>query len=60
MFRTLWALGVEVPPPFFIHFFPLALLGGVPFGAGMAVFFFGCMDYRIFWFSPQLVVPCLV
>ena len=39
MFRALWAFGVDVPPPFFIHFFPLALLVGLPFGAAMAVFF---------------------
>src|SRR5262245_37698219 len=32
LFRLLWALGVPVPPPFFIGFLPLTLLMGVPFG----------------------------
>jgi hypothetical protein len=53
MFRTLWALGVEVPPPFSIHFFPLALLGGLPFGAGMAVFFW-------LYGLPHLLVPSTI
>ena|ERR1700683_1567151 len=25
IFRLLWALGIEIPPPLFIHFFPFAV-----------------------------------
>ena len=39
MFRMFWKLRIEIPPPFFIPFFPLALLFGLPFGATMAIFF---------------------
>jgi len=39
MFRMFWKLGIEIPPPFFIPFLPLALLFGLPFGATMAIFF---------------------
>jgi hypothetical protein len=39
MFRMFWKLGIEIPPPFFIPFLPLALLFGLPFGAAMAIFF---------------------
>ena len=28
LFRMLWALGIKVPPPLFMHFFPLAILIG--------------------------------
>jgi uncharacterized protein DUF6404 len=31
-FRQLWALGFHVPPPFFLGFFTLTLLTGIPFG----------------------------
>jgi hypothetical protein len=42
MFRLLWALGIELPPPFFIPFLPLAVLLGVPFGTVMAVGIYLC------------------
>jgi hypothetical protein len=33
LFRLLWALGLEVPPPFFLGFVKLAVLMGTSFGA---------------------------
>jgi Family of unknown function (DUF6404) len=33
LFRLLWALGLEVPPPFFLGFVKLAALMGTSFGA---------------------------
>jgi hypothetical protein len=32
LFRLLWALGLEVPPPLFLGFLPLTVLFGAPFG----------------------------
>ncbi len=32
LFRLLWALGLQAPPPFFLRFFPLTLLAGTFFG----------------------------
>ena len=32
MFRLLWSLGLKIPPPLYMRFSSLALLGGVPFG----------------------------
>jgi hypothetical protein len=31
VFRLAWALGVELPPPFFLGFLPLALFSGASF-----------------------------
>lgn len=39
IFRCLWSLGIQVPPPFFIRFFPLAFFGGLGFAIPMSVFF---------------------
>ena len=39
IFRCLWSLGIQVPPPFFIRFFPLAFFGGLAFAIPMSVFF---------------------
>jgi hypothetical protein len=44
LFRILWALGIEVPPPLFMHFFPLAvLIGGFVFAmmATLRLWFLG-------------------
>ena len=44
LFRILWALGIEVPPPLFMHFFPLAtLIGGFVFAmmAALRLWFLG-------------------
>jgi hypothetical protein len=38
LFRILWALGIEIPPPLFMHFLPLAVLIGGLFFAAMATF----------------------
>jgi|JI8StandDraft_2_1071088.scaffolds.fasta_scaffold280417_1 hypothetical protein len=40
--RVLWRLGVEVPPPPFVGFVPLALITGVVFGVlfGLAIWLF--------------------
>jgi hypothetical protein len=35
--RFLWSLGVHVPPPHFLGFFPIALLAGTLFGTGLAL-----------------------
>jgi hypothetical protein len=32
LFRLLWALGLEVPPPLFLGLFQYALVLGIPFG----------------------------
>jgi hypothetical protein len=32
LFSTLWLLGLNVPPPYFLGFVPLTLLMGAPFG----------------------------
>ncbi len=32
LFRLLWALGLEIPPPLFLGFLPLALAAGAFFG----------------------------
>jgi hypothetical protein len=38
LFRQLWALGLEVPPPLFIHFLPLMLFSVIYFGIFFGVF----------------------
>jgi uncharacterized membrane protein YfcA len=35
LFRLLWALGINVPPPFFLGFFTLLLFMGGLFGTGV-------------------------
>jgi Family of unknown function (DUF6404) len=35
-FRLLWTLGVPIPPPLFLGFFPLMLIFGVSFALGLA------------------------
>jgi len=37
IFRLLWALGIEIPPPLFLGFFPLAILMGLAACLGMSV-----------------------
>ena len=44
IFRLLWRLGIEVPPPLFISFIPAALGMGVFFG-----FFWGLVMWAILW-----------
>jgi hypothetical protein len=36
-FRLLWAMGINVPPPFFLGALPLTLIAGVPFALFWAV-----------------------
>jgi hypothetical protein len=54
MFRLLWALGIEIPPPFFIHFFPLMFLGAVVGGSVTAVSMWLTMRHG------AALVPCTV
>ena len=38
LYRLVWALGVELPPPFFLGFLPLALLSGTAFALTFGLF----------------------
>jgi len=40
MFRWLWSLGIELPPPIFMSFWLLVLFAGAVFGVGMFVLVF--------------------
>jgi hypothetical protein len=53
MFRTLWALGVEIPPPFFIHFLPLSFLFAVGWGIPFGLFY---------WLMARrnVLLPCTI
>jgi hypothetical protein len=44
LFRLLWAIGLQVPPPFFLGFLTLTLLSGVFFGV-----FWGAFMWVIQW-----------
>ena len=44
VYRLLWRLGVEVPPPLFTRFFPLALVMGAFFAIG-----WGGFMWLFFW-----------
>ncbi|MTV39324.1 DUF6404 family protein [Duganella radicis] len=49
-FPFLWRLGVQVPPPHFIGFFPLVLIMGLPFGfcgLGLYMMDLGDKDFNI-------------
>lgn len=37
LFRFLWTLGVEIPPPLFLGFVPLILIFGVSFATGLLI-----------------------
>ena len=39
VFRQLWAFGIKIPPPLFIHFVPLMLFSGIYFGIFIGVVF---------------------
>jgi hypothetical protein len=56
LFRLLWALGLEVPPPFFLGFRRLTLLTGASFGVLWAVLFNVGMGVWTWW---QTGVPGL-
>jgi hypothetical protein len=48
-FRLLWALRLNVPPPFFLGFLPLTLLMGVFFGI-----FWGAFMWLLQWQAWQM------
>jgi hypothetical protein len=50
IFRMFWKIGINIPPPFFIDFWSLALLEGALFGAAMAIY------YSVFHKSSHLIV----
>ena len=39
IFKLLWKTGIEIPPPLFIRFVPLALLMGIGWGLPMATIY---------------------
>ena len=49
IFRLLWALGLEVPPPFFLGFLTLTLVAGVFFGI-----FWGAFMWLLQWQAWQM------
>lgn len=53
LYRLLWRLGIEVPPPFFASFRSLALLMGVLFGVAWGLFM-----WLLVW-RPDHVPPAL-
>jgi uncharacterized protein DUF6404 len=54
VFRLLWAVGVEIPPPFFMHSLPLALFMGLPWAAGMMTVF-------MWLYGPRnVLLPCVI
>lgn len=56
LFRLLWALGLETPPPFFLGFAKLAALMGITFGA-----LWGVMWGVFMWLSLwQGAIPAIV
>ncbi len=61
IFRCLWSLGIQVPPPFFIRFFPLAFFGGLAFAIPMSVFFWFFLFFlrmrRTYW---DVLLACAV
>src|SRR6266851_4942207 len=48
LFRLLWALGFNVPPPFFLGFLTLTLLAGA---------FFGIPFFVILWGASMWLLP---
>jgi Family of unknown function (DUF6404) len=49
LFRMLWAFGIEIPPPLFMRFIPLAVFYGVTWS---------CLTAALFWFvGPPEVRP---
>jgi hypothetical protein len=53
-FRMLWALGLEVPPPMYLGFMPLALLMGAFFGILWGAIMW-LVQWRM-WHVPPVVV----
>ena len=54
LFRLMWALGLQVPPPLFLGFVPLTLLAGGIFGAFWGLFMW-LLQWQ-FWQVPVEVV----
>jgi hypothetical protein len=49
LFRLVWALGLDVPPPLFLGFLPLTLLMGAFYGA-----FWGAFMWTLQWRAWQM------
>jgi hypothetical protein len=58
LFRLLWALGLEVPPPFFLGFLTLTLLMGTSFGILWGALIWGPLMWLLpsrAWHSPAAI-----
>ncbi len=50
MFRFLWSLGIDAPPPFFVRFLPLAIFFSLGWAIPTSVFFWLFLRMRLtFW-----------
>lgn len=50
-FSLLWRCGVKIPPPHFMHVFPLILVMGLPFGLSAVGFYMMDLDVKPFSFE---------
>jgi hypothetical protein len=56
VFRLLWAVGIQIPPPLFIPFLPLALFLAVAWGIPFGVFMWAVTRLHI----RDLLLPCAI
>ena len=55
LWRLLWRLGIQIPPPLFTRFLPLALFMGILFGA-----FWGLFMWLFLWSRQSIAIGIIL